>query len=723
MCATAAGVRRPAAGRHPGGGGGGRGAGCGDRARAWREAYGDHGARRLRPDRDRAPSPGCCAGRRRPAGSMGRPLPGVELASRRRRAVRCEPRRCRRSSPATWNDRPGDRRAAARRLVAHRRPRAARTPTGVLWYAGSRRRRDLVIAGYRIGPGEVETALRSHPAVLRGARRSGCPTPTAARSCTPTWCCGRDAVAVDELAEERCDSRRAASPRRTSTRARCGSWARCRAPPPASSAAARSGRSSTRRRRSIARILRKARERPREVDSLHPRARVGSPRCAATLGAGVRDSGRVMARGASRGAARTKVVLMLAGAAAATAVATAGGAGAAATPVSVTVRGKALSARPLAAKAVHVGTRGRRRRHVPGRPQPARAARIGPRAGDGAALVHAGGGVPRHPGRPPRNQPAGDGPGHQPALEGRARRTRRLHRATGRRGSGARSWAAVPRGPGSEGRCGTCTGASRCACLRTGSRSSAGCRSSGACSATRSSTCRRTPSAASSAHRRWSTTSAVVPITPATTPSSPTSTRASGRSTRGSEDHGDLAPARPTPLPRTCDFGDDPLTPAPRSPSSATTRCIGGQQRSCNTYHAVFGGEVVPGLRPRRRRPRHAHDLDARPAAGCGTPRSSASTGARAGHRARRAHHRLSRSAARRAASRPTRAGAVARRPSSTASNVINFSISGGESGPTRDVGRALVPRRLRRGRARRRRRPGNAGPAPAPPTTTGRGS
>ena len=62
----------------------------------------------------------------------------------------------------------GDRRARSATAGGTPATSAARTSDGLLWYVG---RSDDVISssGYRIGPGEVEAALRSHPAVLEAA--------------------------------------------------------------------------------------------------------------------------------------------------------------------------------------------------------------------------------------------------------------------------------------------------------------------------------------------------------------------------------------------------------------------------------------------------------------------------------------------------------------------------------------------------------------------------
>ena len=67
-----------------------------------------------------------------------------------------------------------------------------------------------------------------------------------------------------------------------------------------------------------------------------------------------------------------------------------------------------------------------------------------------------------------------------------------------------------------------------------------------------------------------------------------------GPSTPHSRDHGNLPapPPRSNGTPRTCDFGDNPLTPA-TDPFACQNKLIGGQPFLA-TYNAVFGGEVYP---------------------------------------------------------------------------------------------------------------------------------
>ena len=109
---------------------------------------------------------GVLVGEQAPAGSMGRPLPGVDV-----RVVAGELCVVADTLPTLfagyWHDDPATA-AALRDGLWHTGDLVRRDAHGLLWYEG---RRDDVISssGYRIGPGEVENALRSHPAVLEAA--------------------------------------------------------------------------------------------------------------------------------------------------------------------------------------------------------------------------------------------------------------------------------------------------------------------------------------------------------------------------------------------------------------------------------------------------------------------------------------------------------------------------------------------------------------------------
>jgi acetyl-CoA synthetase len=107
-------------------------------------------------------------------GSMGRPLPGVELDIREGELV-ADPgtvptfflgylgEEVSRGDDGAW--RVGDRRNGA---VWHTGDRVRRDEDGYLWFEG--RADDVIVsAGYRIGPFEVESALVAHPAVAEAA--------------------------------------------------------------------------------------------------------------------------------------------------------------------------------------------------------------------------------------------------------------------------------------------------------------------------------------------------------------------------------------------------------------------------------------------------------------------------------------------------------------------------------------------------------------------------
>jgi acyl-coenzyme A synthetase/AMP-(fatty) acid ligase len=99
-------------------------------------------------------------------GSMGFPLPGIEI-----RVVDGELCAVPETLPTLFSGYWNDEAATAAKLAGglwHTGDLVEQDPDGRLWYHG---RRDDVIssAGYRIGPGEVESALASHPAVLESA--------------------------------------------------------------------------------------------------------------------------------------------------------------------------------------------------------------------------------------------------------------------------------------------------------------------------------------------------------------------------------------------------------------------------------------------------------------------------------------------------------------------------------------------------------------------------
>ena len=111
-------------------------------------------------------------------GSMGKPMPGWDVADPRRgRAARrarasaarsaCARARTRTIRSATGTTRRRARRPSAASGSTRRTPRA-RTRTATIWYEG--RADDVIIAaGYRIGPFEVESACLEHPAVREAA--------------------------------------------------------------------------------------------------------------------------------------------------------------------------------------------------------------------------------------------------------------------------------------------------------------------------------------------------------------------------------------------------------------------------------------------------------------------------------------------------------------------------------------------------------------------------
>ena len=131
----------------------------------WRDAYGIH-VRDGYGQTETGAVAGVLAGATAPAGAMGKPLPGVEVrVEEGELCVRAA------SLPTLFAGYWRDPRATAERLRDgwwHTGDLVRRDADGLLWYEG---RRDDVISssGYRIGPGEVEAAVGSHPAVLECA--------------------------------------------------------------------------------------------------------------------------------------------------------------------------------------------------------------------------------------------------------------------------------------------------------------------------------------------------------------------------------------------------------------------------------------------------------------------------------------------------------------------------------------------------------------------------
>ena len=145
-------------------------------------------------------------------GSMGRPLPGVDLRVRGRRAGAGRPGH----RPHVLRRLP--RRHAARRPNARGRPAtgSASDDDGYLYFEG--RTDDVIIsAGYRIGPFEVESALVSHAAVAEAAVVAA---PDEERGAVVRAVVVlRDGFAPGRRARRRATgARQARRPRRTSTR-------------------------------------------------------------------------------------------------------------------------------------------------------------------------------------------------------------------------------------------------------------------------------------------------------------------------------------------------------------------------------------------------------------------------------------------------------------------------------------------------------------------------
>ncbi|MGN6378743.1 MAG: acyl-CoA synthetase [Gaiellales bacterium] len=131
----------------------------------WREAYGIH-VRDGYGQTETGAVAGVPVEGGAPAGSMGRPLPGVEVRiDAGELCVRAG------SLPTLFFGYWRDPAATAERLRDgwwHTGDLVREDADGVLWYHG---RRDDIISssGYRIGPSEVEAAVGSHPAVLECA--------------------------------------------------------------------------------------------------------------------------------------------------------------------------------------------------------------------------------------------------------------------------------------------------------------------------------------------------------------------------------------------------------------------------------------------------------------------------------------------------------------------------------------------------------------------------
>jgi len=131
----------------------------------WRDAYGIH-VRDGYGQTETGAVAGILAGEAAPPGSMGHPLPGVQV-----RVDGGELTVAAGSLPTLFAGYWHDPHATADRLRDgwwHTGDLVRQDADGLLWYEG---RRDDVISssGYRIGPAEVEAALATHPAVLECA--------------------------------------------------------------------------------------------------------------------------------------------------------------------------------------------------------------------------------------------------------------------------------------------------------------------------------------------------------------------------------------------------------------------------------------------------------------------------------------------------------------------------------------------------------------------------
>ena len=186
---------------------------------AFREATGPRARRRLRPDRDR---PGHRQPRRRAgaAGSMGKPLPGIET-----RVVDGELQLRAASSPTFFS-----------RYLDGERFEGEWWPTGdlvrededgYLFFEG--RGDDIILSsGYRIGPFEVESALLSHPAVAEAAAVAA-PDPERG-AVVRAIVVPRDARARARSSPASCRSTASARPPPTSSPASSSSPPSCRRP-------------------------------------------------------------------------------------------------------------------------------------------------------------------------------------------------------------------------------------------------------------------------------------------------------------------------------------------------------------------------------------------------------------------------------------------------------------------------------------------------------------
>lgn len=140
---------------------------------------------------------GVCAGEQPVPGSLGRPLPGVGV-----RVEKGELCVVADTLPTLFTGYLDDDQATGRSLrngLWHTGDLVRQDSDGRLWYEG---RRDDVISssGYRIGPGEVESALRSHPAVAEAAA-VGLPDADRGQVVHADVVLAPGAVASDELAD------------------------------------------------------------------------------------------------------------------------------------------------------------------------------------------------------------------------------------------------------------------------------------------------------------------------------------------------------------------------------------------------------------------------------------------------------------------------------------------------------------------------------------------
>ena len=149
--------------------------------------------RRLRADRDR-PGRGHAPDEDPRDGSMGRPLPGIEVRVRDGE-LQLRPETC-----PTFFSRYIDSDPFEGEWWATG-DHVSQDEDGYLWFEA--RADDVIVsAGYRIGPFEVESALLTHPASRR-RRSSPRPTRNAARSCAPWSCCARATPAPSSPASSR----------------------------------------------------------------------------------------------------------------------------------------------------------------------------------------------------------------------------------------------------------------------------------------------------------------------------------------------------------------------------------------------------------------------------------------------------------------------------------------------------------------------------------------